>query len=80
LPSTSAIGTFNVATTFVPNTSSTIVFSPRAGVVAQGVVATVRIVSNGSAPVRCVRASFASITGGIRESSSNVADDCTTWD
>lgn len=80
LPSTSTIGTFAVATTFAPATSSTIVFSPRAGVVAGNVVATVKIASNGAAPVRCVRASFASISGGINESSSDVANNCTTWD
>lgn len=80
LPSTSTIGTFAVGTTFVPASNPTIVFSPRAGVVANNVVATVKIVSNGAAPVRCVRTSFASINGGINESSSNVADDCTTWD
>jgi hypothetical protein len=30
--------------------------------------------------VRCVRVSFASISGGINESSSDVANNCTTWD
>lgn len=80
LPGTGTIGTYNVATTFNPNSSSTLVFSRRAGVVAGGVRATIRIVANNGAPVRCVRVELASMVGGIRANSGNVADDCDTWD
>ena len=80
LPSGSTIGTFGVGVAFTPNTSTTLVFSPRAGVVAGGVQATVKIVSAGGAPLRCVRVNFSSLTGGIRANSANVADDCDVWD
>lgn len=80
LPGTGTIGTYNVATTFNPISSSTLVFSRRAGVVAGGVQATIRIVANNGAPVRCVRVELASMVGGIRANSGNVADDCDTWD
>jgi type II secretory pathway pseudopilin PulG len=80
LPGTGTIGNYNVATTFTPNSSTTLVFSPRAGVVAGGVQATIRIVANNGAPVRCVRVNLASIVGGIRANSGNVADDCDVWD
>ena len=80
LPGSGSIGTYNVAATFIPNSSTTLVFSSRAGVVAGGVQATVRIVADNGAPVRCVRVSLASMVGGVRPDSGNVAQDCTVWD
>ena len=79
LPSNSTIGTFAVGVAFTP-TSTNLVFSPRAGVVAGGVQATVKIVSAGGAPLRCVRVNFSSLTGGSNATSANVADTCDVWD
>lgn len=80
LPSGSTIGTFSVGVAYTPNTSTNLVFSPRAGVVAGGVQATVKIVSAGGAPLRCVRVNFSSLTGGINATSADVADTCNVWD
>jgi len=80
LPTSSMPLNFNVGVTFRPAAANTLVFTQRAGVVATGVEATVKIVSGNAAPVRCVRVAFASLTGGINTASSNVADNCTLWD
>lgn len=80
LPAVDTTGTYNLAVSFTPSGSSTIVFSPRGGVVADGVVATVKIAVNNAVPLRCVRIAFNALNVGRNNSSGNVADTCNQWD
>jgi prepilin-type N-terminal cleavage/methylation domain-containing protein len=86
LPGVSADGTYNLAFTITPPApapapANSIVISQRGGVVADGVVATVRIVANNALPLRCVRMSFNSLSLGRNNASSLVGlGNCTDWE
>ena len=80
LPSTDGNRTYNVAVAYTPNTASSLVFTNRAGVVASGVEAVVKISVNGQLPLRCVRISFDTISLGVNNASGDVTQTCATWE
>jgi prepilin-type N-terminal cleavage/methylation domain-containing protein len=80
LPTTDSNRTYNVAVSYTPNTATSLVFTNRAGVVADGVEAVIKISVNGQLPLRCVRISFSSLSLGINNSTGDVSQTCTTWE
>lgn len=80
LPSSSGRNTYNVAVTFTPTGTSALTFTPRAGVVANGVEAVVKIAVNNQLPLRCVRISFGTLSTGINNTTNDVAQTCTVWE
>lgn len=79
LPSIGGNQTFNLAVTYT-NSGSAITFTERGGVLANGVEAVVRISVNNELPLRCVRASFGSLSIGINNATGNVAQSCSVWE
>lgn len=81
LPSLVTNQTYNVAVTYTPATATSIIFSRRGGVVADGVEATVKVSVASQLPVRCVRISFATIDMGRNNASADVSQACssTEW-
>ena len=80
LPTTNGNRTFNTAVAYTPNTATSLVFTNRAGVVANGVEAIVKISVNGQLPLRCVRISFATISLGVNNATGDVTQTCSTWE
>ncbi len=80
LPSTGGNVTYNVRVDYTPNTATSLVFTPRSGVVANNVQAIVKISVNGQIPLRCVRISFGTISTGVRDDTFDVTQDCTVWE
>jgi len=80
LPSTDGNRTYNVAVTYTPIGTTAVVFTNRAGVVANGVEAVVRISVNNQLPLRCVRIRFGTLSTGINNATGDVAQTCTVWE
>jgi prepilin-type N-terminal cleavage/methylation domain-containing protein len=80
LPSTDGNRTYNVAVVYTPNTATSVVFTNRGGVVANGVEAVVKISVNGQLPLRCVRISFGSLSLGVNNGTGDVTQNCLTWE
>jgi prepilin-type N-terminal cleavage/methylation domain-containing protein len=79
LPSLATNQTYNVAVTYAPTTATSISFSRRGGVVADGVEATVKVAVASQLPVRCVRISFATVNIGRNNTTADVSQNCTEW-
>jgi prepilin-type N-terminal cleavage/methylation domain-containing protein len=79
LPSTDGNRTYNVAVAYTP-TATSLVFTNRGGVVANGVEAVVKISVNGQLPLRCVRISFGSLSLGVNNGTGDVTQTCSTWE
>jgi Tfp pilus assembly protein PilE len=80
LPSSSGSNTYNVAVTYTPNGTPSLTFTSRGGVVANGVEAVVKISVNNQLPLRCVRISFGTLSTGINNATSDVAQTCNVWE
>jgi prepilin-type N-terminal cleavage/methylation domain-containing protein len=80
LPSTDGNRTYSIAVAFTPTTATSLVFSPRGGVVASGVEAVVKISVNNQLPLRCVRISFATLSLGVNNSTGDVSQTCNIWE
>lgn len=80
LPSSSGNNTYDVAVAFTPSGTTTLTFTPRGGVVANGVEAVVKISVNNQVPLRCVRISFGTLSTGINNATSDVTQTCTVWE
>ncbi|MCP9885110.1 prepilin-type N-terminal cleavage/methylation domain-containing protein [Synechococcus sp. ATX 2A4] len=80
LPATDGNRTYNVAVTYTPNGTTALAFTNRAGVVANGVEAVVRISVNNQLPLRCVRIRFGTLSTGINNATGDVAQTCTVWE
>ncbi|MEA5391429.1 prepilin-type N-terminal cleavage/methylation domain-containing protein [Cyanobium gracile UHCC 0139] len=80
LPSTDGNRTYNVAVTYTPNSATSLTFTPRGGVVANGVEAVVKISVNNQLPLRCVRISFGTLSTGINNTTGDVSQTCTVWE
>jgi prepilin-type N-terminal cleavage/methylation domain-containing protein len=79
LPSIGRNDTYNLGVTYT-NAATSITFTARGGVVANNEEAIVRISVNGQPPLRCVRASFGSLSIGVQNTTGNVAQACTVWE
>lgn len=79
LPSTDGNRTYNVAVAYTPSATS-LVFTNRGGVVANGVEAVVKISVGGQLPLRCVRISFGSLSLGVNNGTGDVTQTCSTWE
>jgi hypothetical protein len=80
LPSADGNRTYNVAVVYTPNTATSVVFTNRGGVVANGVEAVVKISVNGQLPLRCVRISFGSLSLGVNNGTGDVTQNCLAWE
>lgn len=80
LPSVYGNRVYDVAVTYTPAGTTSLAFTPRGGVVAGNVEATVKIAVSNQLPLRCVRISFGSISTGINNATGNVAQTCTVWE
>lgn len=79
LPAIGGGDTYNVGVVYTPPATS-ITFTERGGVVANGVEAQVQISVNGLAPLRCVRVSFGSLSIGTRNDTGSIVQACTAWE
>jgi hypothetical protein len=80
LPTTDGNRTYNVAVTYTPNSATSLTFTPRGGVVANGVEAVVKISVNNQLPLRCVRISFGTLSTGLNNTTGDVNQTCTVWE
>lgn len=80
LPSTDGNRTYNVAVTYTPAGTTSMAFTPRGGVVANGVEAIVKISVNNQLPLRCVRVSFGTVSTGINNATGDVTQACSVWE
>lgn len=80
LPSVYGDRTYDVAVTYTPVGTTSLAFTPRGGVVAGNVQATVKIAVSNQLPLRCVRISFGSISTGINNATGDVAQTCNVWE
>ena len=79
LPAIGGNQTYNLAATYT-NGATALTFTQRGGVVANDVEAVVRISVNNQLPLRCVRASFGSLSIGVNNATGNVGSTCAVWE
>lgn len=80
LPSTDGNRTYNVAVVYTPTGTASMAFTPRSGVLADGVEAIVKISVNNQLPLRCVRVSFGTLSIGLNNTTGDVTQTCTIWE